>query len=105
MEFAMSEIDQLSGIVGMDNVSDAGEILEEYAADESSAARVAPACVVRPKDAREVQEIVAWANSAGIPLVPVSSGPPHFRGDTVPSADGAVIVDLRRMNRPPGRPD
>ena len=34
-----------------------------------------------------------------IPLVPVSSGPPHLRGDTIPEVDNVLIVDLRRMNR------
>ena len=36
------------------------------------------------------------ANETQTPLVPVSSGPPHFRGDTVPGIGGAVIVDLKR---------
>jgi FAD/FMN-containing dehydrogenase len=99
MGFAVSEKDQLSGIVGVENVSDSPQALEEYAADESLAPPIAPTCVVRPKDAREVQEIVAWANATGTPLIPVSSGSPHSRGDTVPSVGGAVIVDLRRMNR------
>ena len=49
-----------------------------------------------------------WANQTGTPLVPVSSGAPHFYGDTVPSVPGAVMVDLspdeqdhqdRRRNR------
>ena len=31
--------------------------------------------------------------------MPVSSGPPHFHGDTVPSTGGAVIVDLSGMKR------
>jgi FAD/FMN-containing dehydrogenase len=29
----------------------------------------------------------------------VSSGPPHFRGDTVPSTGGAVVVDLSGMKK------
>jgi FAD/FMN-containing dehydrogenase len=95
----MSGKDQLSAIVGAENVSDAPETLEEYAADESFAAPISPTLVVRPKDAREVQEIVTWANASGTPLIPVSSGAPHSRGDTVPTVDGEVIVDLRRMNR------
>jgi FAD/FMN-containing dehydrogenase len=95
----MSEKDRLSAIVGAENVCDSPGNLEEYAGDESFAPPLAPAYVVRPKDAGEVQEIVAWANASGTPLIPVSSGPPHFRGDTVPSVAGAVTVDLRRMNR------
>ena len=99
MGLDMSEKDQLSAIVGADNVSDSREALEGYAVDESLAPRIAPTCVVWPKNAREVQEIVGWSNATGTPLIPVSSGAPHSRGDTVPSVEGAVMVDLRRMNR------
>ena len=60
---------------------------------------VRPACVVKPKNADEVQKIVKLANETLTPLVPVSSGPPHFRGDTVPGTGGAVIVDLSGMKK------
>ena len=43
--------------------------------------------------------MVKLARETHTPLVPVSSGPPHFRGDTVPSAGGAVIVDLSGMKK------
>jgi FAD/FMN-containing dehydrogenase len=55
--------------------------------------------LVRPRNVDDVQHIVLWANETQTPLVPVSSGPPHFRGDTLPTAPEAVIVDLSRMNR------
>ncbi len=55
--------------------------------------------VVKPANADEVQGIVKWANQTRTPLVPVSSGLPHFRGDSVPGSEGAVIVDLSGMNR------
>ena len=60
-------------------------------------ARIAPRFVVRPKNAAEVQELVRWGNRTATPLIPVSSGPPHFYGDTVPSVAEAVIVKLSRM--------
>ena len=81
--------------------------------------RLSPGIVVQPKTAEEVQEIVQWANQTLTPLVPVSSGPPHFRRDAFPSAaggaagaaagatagpaagavNGAVIVDLSGMKK------
>jgi hypothetical protein len=39
------------------------------------------------------------ARDTRTPVVPVSSGPPHFRGDTVPGTGGAIIVDLNKMKR------
>ncbi len=95
----MSEKEALANIVGAENVADAPEALSEYAADESFAHPITPRCVARPRDAAEVQKIIAWANESSTPLVPISSGGPHFRGDTVPSVGGAVIVDLRKMNK------
>lgn len=54
---------------------------------------------VSPADTDQVQRIVRLANETAIPLVPVSSAPPHRRGGSTPSVDGAVAVDLRRLDR------
>lgn len=90
--------DALNQIVGPDHVADDSSVLVEYAKDESFVAPRKPWFVVRPGNTDEVQKLVLWANDTGTPLVAVSSGPPHFHGDTVPSAPEAVIVNLRRMN-------
>ena len=95
----MSVKEELVKIVGKGNVSDTPEDLDKYAKDESPVHPVRPRYVVRPGSGDEVQKIVNWANETLTPLVPVSSGPPHFRGDTVPGTGGAVIVDLSRMKR------
>jgi FAD/FMN-containing dehydrogenase len=60
---------------------------------------VKPSYVVKPQTSQTVQNLVKLANETGTPLVPVSSGPPHFRGDTVPSIGGAVVVDLSGMKK------
>jgi len=91
--------DELARIVGKDNILNDPETLKIYSGDCSFAPRKTPAFVVKPANVEELQGVVRWANEKHIPLVPVSSGTPHFRGDTVPSVDGAVIVDLRRMNK------
>jgi FAD/FMN-containing dehydrogenase len=90
--------DVLAALVGRDNVAADPASLEEHAQDESFVARLTPWAVVRPGCAEEVRQVVAWANDTATPLVPVSSGGPHFHGDTVPSAPGAVMLDLRRLD-------
>jgi FAD/FMN-containing dehydrogenase len=95
----MSVKEDLVKIVGKGNVSDAPEDLEKYAKDESPVHPVRPGCIVRPASGDDVQKLVTWANKTLTPLVPVSSGPPHFRGDTVPSTGGTVIVDLSSMKK------
>ena len=91
--------EKLIDIVGEASVLDDPNILEAYSRDQSFVLPIRPWCVVRPQNADDVQAIVILANQTQTPLVPVSSGPPHFYGDTVPSATGAVIVDLSGMNR------
>jgi hypothetical protein len=90
---------ELAEIVGKDSVLNDSKTLEEYSKDLSFVRPIRPRCLVKPKDADEVQRIVKLANEFNIPLVPVSSGPPHFRGDTVPSTGGAIIVDLSGMKQ------
>src|ERR1017187_8954336 len=85
--------------VALAGMETAPAVLDGYAKDISFVNPVRPAAVVRPKTADEVQQIVRFANETRTPLVPVSSGPPHFRGDTVPSVGGAVIVDLSGMKK------
>lgn len=89
----------LSGIVGTKNVIDSPEVLASYSKDQSFATPMMPVMVVKPENAAQVQELVGWANETKTPLVPVSSGAPHFKGDTVPSVPESVIVDLSGMNK------
>jgi FAD/FMN-containing dehydrogenase len=91
--------DELIRIVGAENAINDPITLDVYSRDHSFTAPMKPLMAVKPKNADEVQGIVKWANQTRTPLVPVSSGPPRFRGDTVPSSEGAVIVDLSGMNR------
>jgi hypothetical protein len=90
---------KLVKIVGAANVDDERATLDAYSRDISFANAVRPAYVVKPKDAAGVQALVKLANETSTPLVPVSSGPPHFRGDTVPTAGGSIIVDLSGMKK------
>ena len=95
----MSEREELAKIVGNENVFDDPETIESYSKDGSFVHKIRPRCIAKPKDVGQIQTIVKWANDTSAPLVPVSSGPPRFRGDTIPSVGGAVIVDLSQMKR------
>lgn len=95
----MIEKEKLVKIVGAGNVSYEQAALDEYSSDISFVNAVRPVCVVKPDSTDNIQKIINLANESRTPLVPVSSGPPHFRGDTVPGTGGAVIVDLSRMNK------
>jgi hypothetical protein len=90
---------ELINIVGRENILETLPILHEYSGNCDFPSSKIPSCVVRPANVEELQRVINWANEKLKPLVPVSSGAPHFRGDTVPAVEGAVIVDLRRMNK------
>jgi len=95
----MIEKEKLVKIVGAGNVSYEQATLDEYSRDMSFVNSVRPVCVIKPTNADAIQKIVNLANETLTPLVPVSSGPPHFRGDTVPGTGGAIIVDLSKMKK------
>jgi len=95
----MIAIEQLTAIFGQDNVDNSPQSLAAYNGDLSFVTPIRPAFIVRPANADQVQQLIRLANDSLTPLVPVSSGPPHFRGDTVPGAGGSVIVDLNRMKQ------
>ena len=95
----MIEQKQLMKIVGSGNVLCDEATLDEYARDMSFVNTLKPDCVVKPKNTEDIKKLVKLARETLTPLVPVSSGPPHFRGDTVPTAGGAIIVDLSAMKK------
>src|SRR3972149_11243008 len=91
--------EKLVKIVGAAKVSHEPAALDGYAGDMSFVNAVRPECVVRPRNAEDVMKIVNLANETMTPWVAVSSGAPHFRGDTVPGVGGAIIVDLSEMKK------
>ena len=89
---------RLLDIVSEESIADSPAILEEYASDLSFVEGEPPELVVYPDKKADVQRIVGLANECRVPLVPVSSRPPRFYGDTVPSR-GGVVVDFQRMKQ------
>ena len=90
---------KLIDIVGRANVKDDAPTLDAYSKDVSFVNETRPAFVVKPRNSAEVKSLVQAANETLTPLVPVSSGPPHFKGDTVPGTGGAIVVDLSGMDK------
>lgn len=74
------------------------ETIKKYSVSIDGEKGVIPFGVVFPRNTREVIEIVNEAKGHRLPLVPVSSGEPHFRNDTLP-LEGGIVVDTKEMNR------
>ncbi|SHO43906.1 FAD-binding oxidoreductase [Desulfopila aestuarii] len=95
----MFQKDTLVKIVGEKNVTDESSTLDTYSKDLSFVNTLRPDFVIKPKNANEIAQLVKLANETKTPLVPVSSGAQHFRGDTVPGSGGAVVLDLSGMKK------
>jgi FAD/FMN-containing dehydrogenase len=78
--------DALERVVKPENIIDDDTILEGYSRDHSFIVGQVPRFAVFPENKEELQSVVKLANESRIPLIPVSSGPPRFHGDTVPDS-------------------
>jgi FAD/FMN-containing dehydrogenase len=92
-------ISRLIDIVGNAGVFKNPEPGESFSLDHRLIVHSKSSLLVRPRDVDDVQRVILWANETLTPLVPVSSGEPHLRGDTIPTAPRSVIVDLSGINR------
>ncbi len=90
---------RLTEIVGEAGVLEEPGLEEGFSLASDLTLPVRPRFKVKPRDVRQVQEIVAWANTTLTPLVPISSGGPHMRGGSSPAVPNAIIVDLSEMRR------
>jgi len=88
--------DQLKALIGDANVLDSPDVIASYSKDDSVATAGRCTCVVRPKDAHDVQKVLKLANREKFAVVPRSSGV-HFHGNTIPKM-GGVVLDLQGMN-------
>jgi FAD/FMN-containing dehydrogenase len=93
----MAKRDELSAIVGAENVSNSPAVLLKYSKDHSLVPPGMPEFVVWPTSSEQVSKVLKWSNKNNMPVVPVSSKE-HFNGGAVPR-QGGVIMDLSKMNK------
>ncbi len=95
----MIEREKLVEIVGPKNVIQEPATLDSYAKDMSFVSSIRPDYIVKLRSKDDAEKLVKLARETKTPLIPVSSGPPHFRGDTVPTVGGAIMVDFSGMKK------
>ncbi len=91
--------DEFRQILGQGSVLDHPDLLEAFSKDHSYTSPRKPALIVQPRRTEEIRQVIQLSKQKGYKLVPVSSGTPRFRGDSVPEVDNAVIVDLTKMKK------
>lgn len=89
--------DDLTGILGKENVFDDEKTLRKYSSDQSYEDPKLPDLVVFVQSVEQVQEVIKYANEKVIPVVPFSSGL-NLLGAAVPKK-GGILLNLSKMNR------
>jgi D-lactate dehydrogenase (cytochrome) len=77
-------------------VSEVGSVLDEHAGDFSYHEAHRPDAVVFAESTDEVSAVLAYANAAGVPVVPFGAGT-SVEGHVIP-LHGGISLDLTRMN-------
>ena len=89
--------DLLEIVPDENRVSEVGSVLEQHGADLSYHEPHLPDVVVYPESTAEVSAVLAYANDAGIPVVPFGAGT-SLEGHVIP-LHGGISLDLTRMSR------
>jgi len=93
-----SALEEMATHSGKDNVFADDVSLQRYGENTAGLKRRIVAAVA-PGSTSEVQSVVQIANRYKTPLYPISCGRNWGYGSSLPVRDGAIIVDLHRMNR------
>jgi D-lactate dehydrogenase (cytochrome) len=88
----------LLGLIGDEQrVNDGDSALDQHASDLSYHPAHRPDVVVYPTSAAEVAAVLAYADAAGVPVVPFGAGT-SLEGHVIP-LHGGISLDLTRMTR------
>jgi len=91
-------LEDLRGLVGDGGrVNDGESVLDQHAGDLSYHRPHRPDVVVFPESTEEVASVLAYADSAGVPVVPFGAGT-SIEGHVIPLR-GGISLDLSRMSR------
>ena len=90
-------LDDFRAVVGASGLITGAEQVRTYECDGLTNFRVAPAAVVLPTSAEQVQGIVRICHREGIPFVARGSGT-GLSGGAIPIKDG-IVIGLARLNR------
>jgi len=91
-------VEELTAIVGQNNISTNKDEMEDYSYDEMPLAkRYAPQVVVKPTGADSIVRLLAFANEKRIPVTPRGAGT-GLSGGCIPIY-GGIVLSLGKMKR------
>lgn len=89
-------IDNLTQIVGVENILTDSDARSLYGKDETEDLTFPPEVVVKPSSARQISEILRFANAALIPVTPRGGGTGLSGGAL--SVYGGICLSMERLN-------
>lgn len=89
----------MESVVGEDHVQTDEQLLDAYSVNMLAVGNIRPAAVVTPASVEDIQQLLKIANEYKTPVWPVSGGQNRGYGMACAAQPGAVILDLKRMNR------
>jgi FAD/FMN-containing dehydrogenase len=98
--------EKFKGIVGPQNITDKEAVMDAYTATalgrrDRAGALVEkpkrPDFVARPRNTKEIQEIVRLSNEHKFPVIPMGSLTSEY-AEAVP-LEGGIMLDMSKMNR------
>ena len=95
---SIQPINELKNILGSEHITYDDKVLNEYETATFKTKRKITA-IARPKNTDEVQQCIKTANKYKLPVYPISTGLNTGYGSKVPTADGCIIIELKRLNR------
>ncbi|MFV0457979.1 MAG: FAD-binding oxidoreductase [Actinomycetales bacterium] len=95
----------ITGLLGNGQVSTDPNLLREYSVDRFKKYTAVhgiydgpfPSCVAYPRDTGQVSQVLAWANQAGVPVLPRTGGTATEGGLEV-VREGTVVLDCSRLD-------
>jgi len=88
---------KLEDIVSEKFISNSEYIRHAYSRNVDPVLQGIPSMVIRPRDAKEISEILKIANEENIPVYPRGGGDCEF-GGSKPIGDGGILLDMKRMD-------
>ncbi|MFX1357818.1 MAG: FAD-binding oxidoreductase [Promethearchaeota archaeon] len=88
---------KLEKIVSKNYISNDIYVRHAYSRNVDIVLQGIPDIVIRPKDAKEISEILKVANEENIPVIPRGGGDCEF-GGSKPINDEGIVLDLKRMD-------
>ena len=88
----------LEAVIGSENIAFDHDTRELFSQDIFSQAESYTACILSPKSAQQVAQVVKLATAAGFSIVPRGGGTSYTSG-YLPGADKTMTLDMRHLNR------